>query len=535
MKKIAAFILLLFVLAAARAEDGRDVAVLFNSNSAASREVAEHYAKKRGVPEAQVIGLPMSEEEQISRAAYRSEILEPFVKKLEDAKIIAFKESARTNQTGGIEKIQVVSESKIRYAVLCFGVPVKIAADASINEPEFAAARPELKRNEAAVDSELAFLPLFHSKYPLSGPLGNRMYGVTNAAALHPTNGILMVARLDGPTPEVAKRLVDDAMKAEANGLWGRAYFDARGLTDGNYKFGDDMLQGAAAVASRFGFETTVDKQPGVFPTGYPLSHVAIYAGWYETHVTGAMAEPVEFVPGAFAYHLHSYSAQILRNTTLHWAGPLLHRGAAAVMGCTEEPYLDGTPDVQAFIGRWTFLGFSFGEAAYASQKALSWQTTVVGDPLYRPFAKKPQEHHEKLLREKSPLIEWSCLSIANVGLNLSPAEQVLDFLTKEVPPQYLTNSAILNEKIADIYNSKGKVLDAVPWYEKALRLEMSPGQRLRVSQTALPLFTSLGKGATAFEVLKRLIKDYPNHPDRASWEQKLAPLAEQFEKKPGP
>ena len=66
---------------------------------------------------------------------------------------------------------------------------------------------------------------------PLAGPLPNWTYGVTNAAALNPTNGILMVARLDGPTASIAQGLVDKALQAERDGLWGRAYFDARGLT----------------------------------------------------------------------------------------------------------------------------------------------------------------------------------------------------------------------------------------------------------------------------------------------------------------
>jgi hypothetical protein len=30
--------------------------------------------------------------------------------------------------------------------------------------------------------------------------------------------------------------------------------------------------------------------------------------------------------------------------------------------------------------------GYTFGEAAWAAQPVLSWQTTVIGDPLYRPF-----------------------------------------------------------------------------------------------------------------------------------------------------
>ena len=90
--------------------------------------------------------------------------------------------------------------------------------------------RPEWRRNEAAVDSELAWLPLVKMNVPLSGPLPNWVYGATNPALLHPTNGILLVARLDGPSVEIARGLVDKALAAERDGLWGRAYFDARGL-----------------------------------------------------------------------------------------------------------------------------------------------------------------------------------------------------------------------------------------------------------------------------------------------------------------
>src|SRR5689334_3507560 len=76
----------------------------------------------------------------------------------------------------------------------------------------------------------------------------------------------------------------------------------------------------------------------------------------------------VEFVPGAFAYHLHSFSAASLRSTTRNWVGPLLAKGATITMGCVDEPYLSGTPDVAVFVSRLIFFGFTFGQAAYASQ-----------------------------------------------------------------------------------------------------------------------------------------------------------------------
>src|ERR1041384_3837962 len=53
--------------------------------------------------------------------------------------------------------------------------------------------------------------PLLIQGHPLHGPARNSTYGVTNAALLQPTNGVLMVARLDGPSVEIARGLVDKA------------------------------------------------------------------------------------------------------------------------------------------------------------------------------------------------------------------------------------------------------------------------------------------------------------------------------------
>src|SRR5581483_6204582 len=151
-----------------------------------------------------------------------------------------------------------------------------------------------------------------------------RYYRTTNAAAMNPTNGadgILLVARLDGPTAGIARALVDKAMQAEADGLWGRAYFDLRGITNGPYKIGDDWMRHAAEACYLLGFETAVDQRDGTFSPGFPLSQVAFYAGWYDGNVSGPFAQPtVEFMPGAFAYHLHSFSATTLRSTTRQWA-----------------------------------------------------------------------------------------------------------------------------------------------------------------------------------------------------------------------
>ena len=54
-------------------------------------------------------------------------------------------------------------------------------------------------------------------------------------------------------------------------------------------------------------------------------------------------------------------------------------------MGMVYEPYLALTPHEDIFVRR-LLQGDYFAEAAYASERGLSWMLTVVGDPLYRPF-----------------------------------------------------------------------------------------------------------------------------------------------------
>jgi uncharacterized protein (TIGR03790 family) len=512
------------------AESGSSVVVLYNSKMPASKSLAEYYAEKRQVPSEQVIGLPLSEKEIISRDEYNKQLLEPFLHKLEELKIMTLAQRKWTNAAGKEKESLLVSDSKVRYAALCFGVPLKIEQDDSIHEPNPENLPALTVRNEASVDCELALLPMHHAKLSLNGPIGNRWYGTTNVSAIHPTNGVLMVARLDGPTVEIARGLIDKSLQAEKDGLWGRAYIDLRGLTNGDYKIGDDMLRACEKACARFGFETIRDDQPAVFPAGYPMPQIGIYAGWYEYNVAGAFTRPtMEFMPGAFAYHLHSWSGETLRNADARWVAPLLAKGATCTMGCVYEPFLQGTPDIAAFLVRWLFEGSSFGEAAYVSQKMLSWQTTVVGDPLYRPFHTKPQLQHEALEKAHSKDLEWSILRIVDINLDTSlPPEQAISFLRER--PETKT-SALLNEKLGDILKSKGKWLDAVEPYERALKLNPTPQQRLRISLILAPMQNNFGEDKRAYEIYRGLIQDYPDYPDLRKIYQKILPLANKFGK----
>jgi uncharacterized protein (TIGR03790 family) len=504
---------------------GDEVVVVYNRNLPESRTVAMFYARMRHVPEKQIYGFSLPTNEIILRGDFHDLLQVPLAQKLASDGLWKFGKISLPAANGlPSRSVQCVVASKIRYAVLCYGVPLRIAADPYVDEAQDPSIPAMLQNNGAAVDSELAWLPLIKNKERLSGPMMNWAYGTTNVAALNPTNGILLVTRLDGPTADIAIGLIKKSLEAEQNGLWGRAYFDARGITNTAYKLGDDWMLASAELCAGLGFDTVVDDKPETFRADFPMSQIAIYAGWYAQDADGPFAQPtVEFMPGAFAYHLHSYSANTLRSTVKNWCGPLLAKGATCTMGCVDEPSIQFTPNVAVFLSRWTANHFTFGEAAWAAQAALSWQTTVIGDPLYCPFSKEPKELNAELVRAHSPLVEWSYVRAVNGalvrGTALSDCEDFLENL-----PDTQT-SAVLTEKLAEFCAVQGKPDSAIDCYQRALKLSPSPEQRIRLRLELAREFIKQNNIAGAVQDYKQLLVEAPDYPGKNSVTDRIMSL----------
>lgn len=513
------------------AQAAPEVVVVYNARVPESKEVAEYYAERRQVPKEQIFGFDLPTGETMSRQEYLEQLQQPLLKMLEESKLLIF--GPATNKPPGTPDdfvpFRKVLEARIRYAALCYGVPTKIAKDPKLIEPITEKLQPEMRRNEAAVDTQLALLPIIDQKIPWAGPLPNPFYNVTNAAQINTMNGLLMVTRLDGPSAAIAKGLVDKAMDAETNGLWGRAYFDARGLaTNDNYRVGDDLITAAANVAKRFGWDAELDDKPATFTAGFPMAQIAFYAGWYDQTVTGPFTRPkVEFMPGAFAYHLYSFGAATIRTANNSWVGTLLEKGATCTMGAVDEPYLSLTPDINSFIYRFTFGGFSFGEAAYASQNCLSWQTCVIGDPLYRPWGKNLNAVLKELENRKSNLVEWAHLMVVLRNEAMGSRAQELTSYIEALPVR--RQSAVLTEKLADLYWAKGSLGDAVDTYEVALRRNPSPQERIRLLIKAAERRAVYGPDARAFAHYNAVLTENPDYPDALKIYQAMLPIAKRM------
>jgi tetratricopeptide (TPR) repeat protein len=230
----------------------------------------------------------------------------------------------------------------------------------------------------------------------------------------------------------------------------------------------------------------------------------------------------VEFMPGAFAYHLHSFSANTLRTTNQFWCGPLLARGATCTMGCVYEPYLQFMPNIAHFAA--LFLnGWTFGEAAWASEDALSWQTTVIGDPLYQPFKKAPPALHAELEAKQSPLVEWSYNRLMNLDLVHGVRAGQLSGFLESLP--VTEQSAVLTEKLAQLYDMQGKPASAIDAWRRALTLNPSPHQRIRLHLILAEKLAAEGREADMAENWRQLIADSPDYPGLPGIREKLGYL----------
>ena len=105
---------------------------------------------------------------------------------------------------------------------------------------------------------------------------------------------------------------------------------------------------------------------------------------------------------------------------------------------------------------------------------------------------------------------------------------EIEKFYRETVPAQ---KSALLQEQLGDIYKAKGKLLDALDPYAKALQGNLAPLRRLRLVLKVGPLFSSMGRAEQAYALYQGVLRDYPEYPDKKELYEKLAAVATRLKK----
>lgn len=390
---------LLLLPAVALALDPKDVFVVCNKDVKESRVVADHYVAKRKVPAENVIELSLPKGEDISREEYDSKLAGPLREALKDKKdackvllcVYGVPLRVGAQEQPEIDKLTAeLTAAKKRVEELKTEKADGKAAQETVDRLSERIAKLRQQQSTAAVDSELMLL--WWPKYELARWQFNPLYWQVSDADRKKAERTLITCRLDGPTPEVAKRLVDDALTAEKGGLKGKAYFDARGMKLDvknpqqwtGYQGYDESFREAATLMQKAGFDVTLDDKDPVFPPD-SCPDAALYAGWY-SHA--AFVDSFTFPTGAVAYHLASSEATTLRNKDSKvWCPNLLTKGVAVTLGPVGEPYTVAFPKASEFFGFLATGKYTVAECYARTTILTSWQMTLVGDPLYNPFA----------------------------------------------------------------------------------------------------------------------------------------------------
>jgi uncharacterized protein (TIGR03790 family) len=489
--------------------DAAQTVVIANARVAESLELARYYMEVRGIPTNHLCVLDLPTGETMARRLYETELRDPLLAFLRERGLIE-QVQREASSTGPHDSGWRTTAHRLRYVVSMYGVPLRVAGVRPFLLDKISRLVEEpFQRDNAALDSELACL-LWES-YELKGFVRNPIYNLLNAQQFErQSNPLLIAARLDGPGPDIVRGMIDDALEAERNGLHGRAYIDLRDSRDSDYQIGDFWMREAGHRLSRYGFDVVFQPSATLFQPLDMLEDAALYQGWYAEHVEGPFAnEAFRFVPGAIAYHLHSGSAKTLRSRDQHWAGPLLARGAAAVMGAVDEPYLLYTPDLQIFTDRLV-SGFSFGESAYLSQRSLSWMVTVVGDPLYRPFLMPVEERMKLLEAAEDPGVAWEHHRRMNLLADQHQLNIALAF-GREMLTR--TGHPALREKLADMYAKNNLWEDALREYRVVIEEADRDITAMRVGQRVIRLLQLLGRNVEADELSGSIHDRWPDSP----------------------
>jgi len=348
-----------FLVSAQTSASGADILLVVNSNAVVSRQIADYYRLRRGVPSANVCFISAPEDETIYWRTYVDRIETPIANCLKKAGLV----------------------EKVLYIVLTMGVPLRIDGKGGSLEVS----------EHSSVDSDLALLysKLKGSQFPQAGAIPNPYFGKRDVPFRHPLVPIYLVTRLAAYDLAEVKGMIDRSLAARNRGKF---VIDAGGSTgDGN-----NWLRSAAMLLPPD--RVVFDDSPAVL---YDQREVIGYASWGSNDANRKRRwSGFHWLPGAIATEFVSTNARTLKrppdtwNITgfqdrEHWWGnspqslsaDYIHEGVTGISGNVFEPFLAGCVRPEYLFPAYAG-GRNLAESYYLALPFLSWQGVIFGDPL---------------------------------------------------------------------------------------------------------------------------------------------------------
>jgi len=378
-----------------------EVLVIANLNAAKSKGLAAYYMKKRQIPEKNIVFLFMTDKETCSRADYIKKAIPPvrrFLDQNRDIRAIVTmfgvplrisspeKTQAEKTRIKALETKKKILKDQLDSGEL---IDLKIKKEKKDELSKLAKTLSSyLKQIDkvASFDSELSLIK--KETYELNMWLPNPYYiGFRNQKTLIKKSDVLMTSRLDGADEIIVRRIIDDSIEAEKEGLKGSAYFDARWKDPGEkklsgYAFYDKSIHNASQLLLKENrINVTLNDSNTLFQKG-DCPNTALYCGWYSL---ARYVDAFTWARGSVGYHIASSECTTLKNENSQvWCKKMLDNGIAATIGPVGEPYVQAFPVPEIFFNFLTEGYLTLAESYLVSLPYLSWKMVLVGDPLYK-------------------------------------------------------------------------------------------------------------------------------------------------------
>lgn len=342
--------------------------VVFNSQNADSISVANYYAAKRSIPSQNLCAISPPATDSLTWNQYVSSVKLPVQNCL-----------------------NAVGPGNILYIVFTYQTPYDVTSASGLTfysvDQYVADIWDQYSSSDFYPYPELWQLQPYYSDAQNQG----NVYQPFVPFSTYRDNGgkrIYSVWRLDAPTADLAKGLVDKAIAAENSGLSGQACLDRnRGdmsqINDSDYGEVEWDLHKAAAFSAQAGFPVTEDSNQEEFgtPPAPNCPNAALYSGWYSlNHYNDAFT----WNTGAIGWHIDSASAFDPRGGA-NWSANAIKKGITLTSGSVSEPLSFGLVRPGGAF-RDLFQGANAGDAFLRNTRWLKWVLLYLGDPLYTPF-----------------------------------------------------------------------------------------------------------------------------------------------------
>ncbi len=201
-----------------------DVLIVVNDNSVASPQIGDYYCEQRGIDPANIVHVrvPATSDVQLDQFIV---LRDQLIKFLLENTLPAGMQPASCNQSAGYTRYycpatvdQIRQFTRIRYLVLTRGIPARFNfTDSTL------AANPQ-----AVVDNYLRFWLLNYFDLDVRFTINQRAMAFADGRGMRIVNPAVdrefIVGRIEGVDAASSMKLVDRAIAAEQNGIFGKLY-----------------------------------------------------------------------------------------------------------------------------------------------------------------------------------------------------------------------------------------------------------------------------------------------------------------------